>query len=71
MGRPRSPSVVRTWTVTIHHAGVNPNTDEEETIRSREQVRAETDTEAVVVALVRTAVDRASMGTRVVQIEVG
>lgn len=56
----------RTWTVTIHHSGPDLCT-----YTSREQVVADTDTEAVVVALLRTGVERASLGTRVVQIDVG
>ncbi len=57
----------RTWTVTIHH------THEADQLKYafRESVRADNDTEAVMVAMLRTSTERASMRTRVVQIDVG
>lgn len=63
--------MTRTWIITIVHEGVNPNTEEVESIRSREKVKADSDSEAIVIAIVRTTVDRASMGTRITSIEVG
>ena len=66
------PAVIqpRTWTVTIHHA-LKLGSDEPETFALRLSVKAETDTEAVVVAMVRTKVERSRMGSRVIQVDVG
>jgi gamma-glutamyltranspeptidase len=57
----------RTWTVTIHHH----HEADQQAYAFREQVRADTDTEAVMVAMLRTSAERATMRTRVVQIDVG
>lgn len=67
-----APRVQRTWTVTIVHEGVNPNTGRTEEMHTRQQIRGvETDTEAVVCMLARTMLDREARATRITRIDVG
>ena len=62
---------MKMFKVVIIHNGIDPNDREVRELRSVEKISAESPEEAIIVALIRTRVDRASMNTTITSIEVG